>query len=34
MNGNQKPFLWLGNKILPFEKEFGGDIDATWQFAL
>jgi len=34
MNGNQKPFLWLGNKILPFEKEFGGDIDAKWQFTL
>ena len=34
MNGNQKPFLWLGNKILPFEKEFGGDIDAIWQFTL
>jgi len=34
MNGNQKPFLWLGNKILPFEKEFGGDIDTIWQFAL
>ena len=34
MNGNQKPFLWLGNKILPFEKEFGGDIDASWQFTL
>ena len=34
MNGNQKPFLWLGNKILPFEKEFGGDIDADWQFIL
>ena len=34
MNGNQKPFLWLGSKILPFEKEFGGDIDANWQFTL
>lgn len=34
MNGNQKPFLWLGNNILPFEKEFGGDIDAIWQFTL
>ena len=34
MNGNQKPFLWLGNKILPFEKSFGGDIDAEWQFTL
>lgn len=34
MNGNQKPFLWLGNKILPFEKEFGGDIDANWQFTV
>lgn len=34
MNGNQKPFLWLGNKILPFIKEFGGDIDAKWQFIL
>ena len=34
MNGNQKPFLWLGNKILPFKKEFGGDIDADWQFTL
>ena len=34
MNGNQKPFLWLGNKILPFKKEFGGDIDADWQFIL
>jgi CMP-N-acetylneuraminic acid synthetase len=34
MNGNQKPFLWLGNKILPFEKEFGGDVDAIWQFTL
>lgn len=34
MNGNQKPFLWLGNKILPFEKDFGGDIDANWQFIL
>ena len=34
MNGNQKPFLWLGKKILPFEKEFGGDIDANWQFIL
>lgn len=34
MNGNQKPFLWLGKKILPFKKEFGGDIDAKWQFIL
>ena len=34
MNGNQKPFLWLGNKILPLKKEFGGDIDANWQFTL
>ena len=34
MNGNQKPFLWLGNKILPFKKKFGGDIDALWQFTL
>ena len=34
MNGNQKPFLWLGNKILPFKKDFGGDIDATWQFTI
>ena len=34
MNGNQRPFLWLGNKILPFIKEFGGDIDATWQLNL
>ena len=34
MNGNQKPFLWLGNKILPFKKEFGGDVDANWQFIL
>ena len=34
MNGNQQPFIWLGNKILPFEKEFGGDIDANWQFIL
>ena len=34
MNGNQRPFLWLGNKILPFVKEFGGDIDATWQMNL
>lgn len=34
MNGNQKPFLWLGNKILPFKKDFGGDIDAKWQFLL
>lgn len=34
MNGNQKPFLWLGNRILPYKKEFGGDIDANWQFTL
>lgn len=34
MNGNQKPFLWLGNKILPFKKNFGGDVDAEWQFVL
>ena len=34
MNGNQKPFLWLGKKILPIKKEFGGDIDAKWQFTL
>lgn len=34
MNGNQKPFLWLGNKILPIKKEFGGDIDAKWQFTI
>ena len=34
MNGNQRPFLWLGSKILPFVKEFGGDIDATWQLNL
>tara|TARA_B100000579_G_scaffold433684_1_gene452952 strand:+ start:1473 stop:2189 length:717 start_codon:yes stop_codon:yes gene_type:complete len=32
MNGNQKPFLWLGNKILSFEKDFGGDLDAYWQY--
>ncbi len=32
MNGNQKPFLWLGKKILPFEKDFGGDLDEVWQF--
>mgnify|MGYP000085334287 CR=1 FL=1 len=32
MNGNQKPFLWLGNKIMPFVKDFGGDLDATWQY--
>ena len=32
MDGNQKPFLWLGKKILPFEKDFGGDLDATWQY--
>ena len=32
MNGNQKPFLWLGNKILPFLKDFGGDLDALWQY--
>ena len=34
MNGNQKPFLWLGKKILSFEKEFGGDLDAEWQYAV
>ena len=34
MNGNQKPFLWLGNKILPYIKDFGGDIDANWQLIL
>ena len=34
LNGNQKPFLWLGNNMLPYEKEFGGDIDALWQFTL
>jgi len=32
MNGNQKPFLWLGNKILPYLKDFGGDLDALWQY--
>ena len=34
MNGSQKPFLWLGKKILPFKKDFGGDLDAHWQFAV
>ena len=32
MNGNQKPFLWLGKKILSFKKDFGGDLDAYWQY--
>ena len=32
MNGNQKPFLWLGKKILSYEKDFGGDLDAHWQY--
>ena len=32
MDGNQKPFLWLGKKILPLKKDFGGDLDATWQY--
>jgi CMP-N-acetylneuraminic acid synthetase len=32
MDGNQRPFLWLGQKILPYEKDFGGDLDATWQY--
>lgn len=32
MDGNQEPFLWLGQKILPYEKAFGGDLDATWQY--
>lgn len=32
MDGNQKPFLWLGKRIMPFVKDFGGDLDATWQY--
>jgi CMP-N-acetylneuraminic acid synthetase len=32
MDGSQRPFLWLGKKILPYEKPFGGDLDATWQY--
>ena len=32
MDGNQKPFMWLGKKILPYKKDFGGDIDAEWQY--
>ena len=34
MDGNQKPFLWLGKKILAYEKDFGGDLDAYWQYAV
>ena len=34
MDGNQKPFLWLGNKILSYEKDFGGDLDAHWQYSV
>jgi len=26
------PFFWLGKKIMPFKKDFGGDLDATWQY--
>jgi len=32
MDGNQRPFMWLGKKIMPFKKDFGGDLDATWQY--
>lgn len=32
MDGNQKPFMWLGKKILAYEKDFGGDLDAHWQY--
>jgi len=34
MDGNQKPFLWLGKKILAYEKDFGGDLDAHWQYSV
>ena len=34
MDGNQKPFMWLGKKIMPFLKDFGGDLDATWQYSV
>lgn len=34
MDGNQKPFMWLGKKIMPFIKDFGGDLDATWQYSV
>lgn len=26
------PFFWCGKKIMAFKKDFGGDIDATWQY--
>lgn len=34
MDGSQPPFLWLGKKIMPFIKDFGGDLDAYWQYAV
>ena len=34
MQGSQPPFLWLGNKILAFEKDFGFDVDARWQIPI
>ena len=34
MDGNQKPFLWLGKKILSFKKDFGGDLDDHWQYSV
>ena len=34
MEGNQPPFLWLGKKILAYEKDFGGDLDAYWQYSV
>lgn len=34
MDGSQKPFLWLGHRILPYLKDFGGDLDALWQYPI
>ena len=34
VNVGGKPILWLGNKILAFEKDFGGDLDAYWQYSV
>ena len=34
MNGNQPPFLWLGNRILGHEIEVGFDVDAEWQISI
>ena len=33
MYGNHKRgYPWLGDKVLPYVKDFGGDLDALWQY--